>query len=300
MPELTVGLVQFACGEEKEENIARALRFCEEAAEKGARVICLQELFATRYFPQEENHAAFDLAEPIPGPITERFAEFARQKRVAVICPLFEKAGPGVYFNSLAVLGPSGDLLGRYRKMHIPDDPLYFEKFYFSPGDLGFRVFNIGGVLLGPLICWDQWFPEAARIVALKGAMIIFYPTAIGWHAHEKESEGADQLDAWVTIQRAHAIANGVFVVAVNRVGVEGTVQFWGNSFVADPFGRLLARAGEAEEGAVVVRCDLSQVERVRRHWPFLRDRRIDAYQEILCRFAAGEPVASGESGRSE
>lgn len=284
-----VGLVQFAPCEDKDNNVRRALELSRDAVRRGAQIICLQELFATRYFPQTEDHAAFDLAEPIPGPTTESVAAFAREHRVTVICPVFEKAGPGVYFNSVAVIGPEGELCGRYRKMHIPDDPLYFEKFYFSPGDLGFRVFKVAGVALAPLVCWDQWFPEAARIVALKGAEIVFYPTAIGWHQHEKEQEGENQLDAWLTIQRAHAIANGVFVVAVNRVGVEGTVQFWGNSFVADPFGRVLARATAHEDEVLVVHCDLCRIEEVRRHWPFLRDRRIDAYGELLHRYIALE-----------
>ncbi len=287
---LRVALVQMSCEADRSANTERALALAERAARDGASIVCLQELFSTRYFPQAEDHASFDLAEPIPGPTTQRFAQFARRAKVAVLCPLFERVGPGVYYNSVAVISENGELVGRYRKMHIPDDPLYFEKFYFAPGDLGFRVFRLAGVPVAPLICWDQWFPEAARIAALKGAYILFYPTAIGWHAHEKETHGAAQLDAWITVQRGHAIANGVFVAVANRVGWEGTVQFWGNSFVADPFGRILARASETKEEVLVVDCDLERVEECRRHWPFLRDRRIDAYADLLARFARDDP----------
>ena len=251
-------------------------------------MVCLQELFASPYFCQTEDAALFDLAEPIPGPTTKAMAEAARAAQVTLVVPLFERRARGLYHNSLVVLGPDGELIGTYRKMHIPDDPLFYEKYYFTPGDLGFCAFETAKAKVGPLICWDQWYPEAARLTALRGAEILVYPTAIGWHPQEKAEFGAAQLSAWQTIQRSHAIANGVFVVAVNRVGHEGPadggLDFWGHSFVADPFGVVLAEAGEGEE-TLVVECDLSRMEAVRRNWPFLRDRRIDAYGDITRRF---------------
>ena len=279
-----VGLVQRATVPDKLENLKRALDGVREAAGRGARVVCLQELFASPYFCQVEDAALFDLAEPIPGPTTQAVSDAAKALGVVVVTPVFEKRAAGVYHNSVVVIGTRGEQLGLYRKMHIPDDPLFYEKFYFTPGDLGFLAFPTPFATVGPLICWDQWYPEAARLTALRGAEILFYPTAIGWHPSEKAQNGAAQLSAWQTIQRSHAIANGVFVVSVNRVGHEGPadggLEFWGHSFVCDPFGVVLAEAGEKEE-TLVVDCDLSRQEEVRRGWPFLRDRRIDAYSGI-------------------
>jgi N-carbamoylputrescine amidase len=285
---VTVGLVQMAMGADKNANVAKAKAGIADAAKRGAQVVCLPELFATRYFCQVQDPAMFDLAEPVPGPTSQAIAGSAKDHRVVVIAPVFEKRAAGVYHNSLVVYGPSGETLGMYRKMHIPDDPLFFEKYYFTPGDLGFLSVATPNAAIGPLICWDQWYPEAARLTALQGAQILCYPTAIGWHPSEKAQYGAAQLSAWQTIQRSHAIANGVFVVAVNRVGHEGPpsggLDFWGHSFLADPFGVVLAEAGEGEE-TLVVALDLARQEEVRRNWPFLRDRRIDAYGGITSRF---------------
>ncbi len=284
---LKIGLVQMAMSDDKAPNIEAARRGIADAAKRGASVVCLPELFASTYFCQAQDPAFFDLAEPIPGPTSKAIAEVAKQHKVFVVTPLFEKRATGVYHNSLIALGPDGEQRGIYRKMHIPDDPLFFEKYYFTPGDLGFLTVPTPHATLGPLICWDQWYPEAARLTALRGAQILVYPTAIGWHPSEKAEFGAAQLSAWQTIQRSHAIANGVFVVAINRVGHEGPqsggIDFWGHSFVADPFGVVLAEAGEKEE-VMVVDIDLSRMEFVRRNWPFLRDRRIDAYQGITSR----------------
>ncbi len=279
-----VGLVQMRCGEAPQENLARAIAGIEEAAAQGASVVCLQELFRAPYPCQSEDPARLDLAEPIPGPSTEALSKVAAARNVAIVASLFERRAAGVYHNTAAVIDADGSLAGRYRKMHIPDDPLYYEKFYFTPGDLGFRSFRVAGTEIGTLVCWDQWFPEAARLTALAGAQILFYPTAIGWQFDEGDAVDAAQHDAWETAQRAHAIANGVFVVAVNRVGAEGDIRFWGQSFVADPFGRVLARAPADDEATLVVDCDLGLVEKVRRDWPFLRDRRIDAYGDITRR----------------
>ncbi|HEY3495716.1 MAG TPA: carbon-nitrogen hydrolase [Polyangiaceae bacterium] len=293
-----VGLVQTAAGPDPRANVEKTAKLARELARRGASIICLQELFASEYFCQREDAALFDLAEPVPGPTTQAMAEVAKETRTTILTPVFERRAPGVYHNSMAVLGPSGEMLGFYRKMHIPDDPLFYEKFYFTPGDLGFVAIGVPGATVGPLICWDQWYPEAARLTALRGAEILVYPTAIGWHPKEKAQYGAAQLSAWQTMQRSHAIANGVFVVAVNRVGHEGAadggLDFWGHSFVADPFGVVLAEAGEGEE-TLLVECDLSRVEDVRRGWPFLRDRRIDAYQGIGSRLLDDR---SRESGR--
>jgi N-carbamoylputrescine amidase len=280
-----VGLVQMRCGDDREANLAKAVARVEEAARRGARVVCLQELFRSPYPCQSEDAARFDWAEPIPGPSTEALGKVAAARGVAVVASLFERRGEGLYHNTAVTLDPEGRIAGRYRKMHIPDDPLYYEKFYFTPGDLGFPSLAVGGARVASLVCWDQWFPEGARLAALGGAQILFYPTAIGWQFDEGESVDSAQHDAWETIQRAHAIANGVFVVAVNRVGREGEVRFWGQSFVADPFGRVLARASASEEEVLVVECDLAEIERTRRLWPFLRDRRIDAYDGLLRRF---------------
>ena len=285
---VTLGLVQMAMRPDKASNVTKARAAVADAAARGAEVVVLPELFASPYFCQVEDTELFELAEPVPGPTSEAMAAAAKEHGVAVVTPLFERRAAGIYHNSLVVYGPDGAALGMYRKMHIPDDPLYFEKYYFTPGDLGFVAVPTPFATLGPLICWDQWYPEAARVTALQGAQVLCYPTAIGWHPKEKARFGADQLAAWQTIQRSHAIANGVFVAAVNRVGHEGPADgglvFWGHSFVADPFGVVLAEAGEGEE-TLVVPLDLAQQESVRRNWPFLRDRRIDAYAGITSRF---------------
>ncbi len=285
----TVGLIQMSCSLDPRENLAKAEDRIREAAKRGAQIICLQELFRSQYFCREENADLFELAEAIPGPSTESLAKLARELKVAIIGSLFERRAAGVYHNTAAILDADGSMLGKYRKMHIPDDPLYYEKFYFTPGDLGFPNFNTRFGRIGVLVCWDQWYPEGARISSLGGADILFYPTAIGWHPAEKQEFGAAQLDAWRTIQRSHAIANGVFVAAVNRVGFEGTPQsgleFWGHSFVCDPFGQVLAEASADKEEILIVECDPARSEEVRRNWPFLRDRRIDAYSPILNRW---------------
>jgi N-carbamoylputrescine amidase len=283
-----VGLIQMACGRDPAENLAKAEWRVREAASRGAQIICLQELFRSEYFCREEKTELFDLAEPVPGPTTESFSRLARELSVAIVGSVFERRAAGVYHNTAVVLDAGGEMLGSYRKMHIPDDPGYYEKYYFTPGDLGFRCFNTRFARIAPLVCWDQWYPEAARLAALGGAQVILYPTAIGWHPSEKAEFGTAQHDAWRTIQRSHAIANGVYVMAVNRVGYEGTaergLEFWGGSFAADPFGRVLAEAPYDREETLVVECDPRQIEEVRRNWPFLRDRRIDAYGGILQR----------------
>lgn len=284
-----IGLVQMACATDADANLNKAIAGIREAAAKGAEIVCLQELFRSQYFCREENAALFDLAETIPGPSTEAIGAVAKDLGVAVVASLFEKRAQGLYHNTAAIIDADGSLTGIYRKMHIPDDPLYYEKFYFTPGDLGFKNFETRHARIGVLVCWDQWYPEGARITSLQGANVLFYPTAIGWHPSEKAQYGEAQLDAWRTIQRAHAIANGVFVAAVNRTGFEGTpesgVEFWGNSFVADPFGRVIAQASAHEEQTLVAECDPKQMDEVRRNWPFLRDRRIDAYAPITERW---------------
>ena len=281
-----VGLVQMACSPDPNENQSKAEWRIRETAGRGAQIICLQELFRSQYFCREESSAWFDLAEPVPGPTTERFAALARELDVVIIGSIFERRAAGVYHNTAVAIDAGGAVAGLYRKMHIPDDPLYYEKYYFTPGDLGFRSFDTKYARVAPLVCWDQWYPEAARLAALKGAQVLFYPTAIGWHPAEKAEHGAAQYDAWQTIQRAHAIANGVYVAAVNRVGYEGPpehgLEFWGGSFVADPFGGVLAQASHDREEILVVECDPRRQEEVRRNWPFLRDRRIDAYGQIV------------------
>jgi N-carbamoylputrescine amidase len=280
-----VGLVQMRCGEEPAENLARAIEGIEEAVRRGARIVCLQELFRSQYPCQSADADRFDLAEAIPGPTTDALCKLAGARGVGLVASLFERRTEGLYHNTAVAIDADGRLLGRYRKMHIPDDPLYYEKFYFTPGDLGFKSFAMRDAKAGILVCWDQWFPEAARATVLAGAQILFYPTAIGWQFDEAPEVDAAQHDAWETVQRAHAIANGVFVVAVNRVGREGGIRFWGQSFVCDPSGRVLARASATDEEILVVDCDLALVERVRRNWPFLRDRRIDAYSDLSRRF---------------
>jgi N-carbamoylputrescine amidase len=287
---VVLGLIQMRCERNPACNLERAISLIRSAASQGARIICLQELFSSQYFCQSENHVNFSLAEPIPGPTTRALARVARQKRIVLIAPLFERRAKGLYHNSAAILDTDGRHLGTYRKMHIPDDPLYYEKFYFAPGDVGFRAWDTRFGRIGVLICWDQWYPEAARLTALQGAEILFYPTAIGWHPREKSTEGRAQHDAWEIAQRAHAISNGCFVVAVNRVGHERPaggdgIEFWGQSFVADPFGRILARAAADREEILVVPIDLREVETTRTSWPFLRDRRIDAYGDVNRRF---------------
>jgi N-carbamoylputrescine amidase len=286
-----VGLVQMSMSADPDANLAKAVRRVEEAAGKGADVVCLPELFRTPYFCQKEDAALFDLAETVPGPSTEALGKAAKKAGVAVVVPVFERRAAGVYHNSAAVLDKGGELLGLYRKMHIPDDPLFYEKFYFTPGDLGFRSFDTHAGSVGALICWDQWYPEAARLTALRGASVLFYPTAIGWHPHEKAQHGQAQRSAWQTIQRAHAIANGVYVAVVNRVGHEREkpadpgLEFWGSSFLADPFGIVIAEGSTDQEEILVGEIDLARIEEVRRNWPFLRDRRIDAYAGLERRF---------------
>jgi len=281
-----------ACGPDAAENLRRAISGVEKAAGAGAAVVCLPELFRSPYFCQREDAASFDLAESVPGPTTEALGEVARKAGAVVIAPLFERRAAGLYHNSAVVIDTSGKIAGLYRKMHIPDDPAYYEKFYFTPGDLGFVAFETSVGRLGVLICWDQWYPEAARLVALQGASIIFYPTAIGWHPEEKEQFGAAQRDAWRTVQRAHAIANGLYVAAVNRVGLEKVagaagqgIEFWGSSFFSGPFGVVVAEAPTDWESIVMGEVDLERLEEVRRNWPFLRDRRIDAYAGLDRRF---------------
>jgi N-carbamoylputrescine amidase len=284
-----VGLVQMSCSPDADENLVKAQLRIREAAKRGAQIVCLQELFRSQYFCREENADLFALAETVPGPTSTALTGLARELGVVIIAPFFERRAAGVYHNSALVIDADGSVRGLYRKMHIPDDPLYYEKFYFTPGDLGFLSFETRFGKIGVLICWDQWYPEGARLTSLRGANILFYPTAIGWHPAEKAQYGAAQLDAWRTIQRSHAIANGVFVAAVNRVGFEGPrdkgLEFWGSSFVADPFGQVIAQASRDKEEVLVAECDLAQMEDVRRNWPFLRDRRIDAYSPILERW---------------
>ncbi|MCS6926220.1 MAG: carbon-nitrogen hydrolase [Candidatus Binatia bacterium] len=282
---LKIGLVQMSCSEQPEENLAKALARIRQAAQQGAQMICLQELFRSRYFCQREDVQHFLLAEPIPGPTTTTLSRVAAEHGVVIVAPLFEKRAHGLFHNTAVVLDADGSLIGKYRKMHIPDDPLYYEKFYFTPGDLGFQTFLTRYAKVGVLICWDQWFPEGARLAALSGAQILFYPTAIGWLDDEAPEERQVQHQAWETIQRSHAIANGVYVAAVNRVGKEEGLQFWGASFVSDPFGRVLARASQTEEETLIVSCDLGRIDQVRQQWPFLRDRRIDAYGNLTKRY---------------
>ena len=288
---LNVGLVQMKCAPNPSDNLHQALQRMEEAVQRGANIICLPELFQSQYFCQREDAALFDLAESVPGPSTKVLAKYSKKHKIVIIASLFERRIAGIYHNTVVVLDTDGAIAGIYRKMHIPDDPAYYEKYYFTPGDKGFVSIQTNLGKIGTLICWDQWYPEAARLTALKGAEILFYPTAIGWHPAEKNQEGASQLNAWKTIQRSHAIANGVFVAAVNRVGIEKPVdgadglEFWGSSFLCDPFGGVLAEASVEQEEVLVAEIDLRRVEETRRHWPFLRDRRIDAYGGITSRF---------------
>jgi len=284
-PRVTLGLVQMSCVEAKGPNVDKALARIAEAAAAGAQVVCLQELFAGQYPCQSEDHSRFAQAEPIPGPTSDALAQAARKHDVVIVASLFERRAPGLYHNTAVIYDADGQIAGLYRKMHIPDDPLYYEKFYFTPGDLGFKSISTRFGPLGVCVCWDQWYPEAARLTALAGAQILFYPTAIGWHPSEKAEYGASQHAAWETMMRSHAIANGVFVAAVNRVGSEGNIEFWGASFVADPNGNLLARGTHDREETLLVECNLDQIDVVRTHWPFLRDRRIDAYGDLVKRY---------------
>jgi N-carbamoylputrescine amidase len=282
---VTVGLVQMSVSDNLDANLAKAVARIEAAAKKGARIICLQELFRSRYFCQSENHENFKLAETIPGPTTEILGELARENEIVIVASLFEKRSAGVYHNTAVVIDADGRIAGKYRKMHIPDDPLYYEKFYFTPGDLGFPSFDTRYARVAALVCWDQWFPEGARLAALGGAEILFYPTAIGWIPNEARAVAQNQRAAWQLIQQSHAVANGVFVASVNRVGREGKIKFWGQSFVAGPFGEIVARAGGDREEILLARCDLGKIEQTRQSWPFLRDRRIDAYGALQARF---------------
>jgi N-carbamoylputrescine amidase len=288
----TIGLVQMRCTKNPDENLSRAIDKIREAAARGAQIVSLHELFRSEYFCRKEDADLFNLAEAVPGAATEALAQIAKEKNIVLVVSLFERRAPGIYHNTCAVLDADGSFLGKYRKMHIPDDPLYYEKFYFTPGDLGFPSFATRYAKIGVQICWDQWYPEGSRLTALGGAQVIFYPTSIGWHPKEKSEFGAAQLDAWRTIQRGHAIANGVYAAVVNRVGFEGQpeagdpgLEFWGGSFVADPFGQIVSEASNDTEEILVVECDPAKSEDTRRNWPFLRDRRIDAYAPILNRW---------------
>ena len=284
-----LGLIQTACSADPDANLKKTLALAERAAQRGAQIICTQELFRSQYFCQREDHKNFKLAEPVPGPTTDAFCQLAKKHQVVVIASLFEKRAAGVYHNTAAIIDADGSLLGRYRKMHIPDDPLYYEKFYFTPGDLGFKAWQTRYGKIGVLICWDQWYPEAARLTALQGAQILFYPTAIGWHPGEKKKYGERQHNSWETIQRSHAIANGCYVAVANRIGHEKLagkgIEFWGQSFVAGTSGEILAKASTNKEEILIVPVDLASVDTARTHWPFLRDRRIDAYGNLTKRF---------------
>lgn len=288
---LVVGLVQLACSKDPKVNLEKAVAHIEEAQQMGAKVICLPELFKFQYFCQKENMELFDLAESIPGPTTKLFSKLAKRLNILIVVPIFERRTAGLYHNSVVIIDVDGSIVGLYRKIHIPDDPAYYEKYYFAPGDRGFQSIETSAGKFGLLICWDQWYPEAARLTALKGAEILFYPTAIGWHPSEKMQEGSAQRDAWKVIQRGHAIANGVFVVAVNRVGHEKPddggdgIEFWGNSFLCDPFGVVLVEASTDKEEVLLAEIDLNRIEEIRRSWPFLRDRRVDTYSKITNRF---------------
>jgi N-carbamoylputrescine amidase len=287
---IKVGLVQMSCAPEPEKNLEKAIARTHEAADKGAQVVCLQELFRSQYFCQTEDTELFKLAEAIPGPSTEILSGVARERKIVIIASLFEKRAAGLYHNTAVILDANGEIAGKYRKMHIPDDPLYYEKFYFTPGDLGFITHDTEYGKIGALVCWDQWFPEAARLTTLSGAQFLFYPTAIGWLPEENEEMNRAQHEAWETIQRGHAIANGLYVAVVNRVGLEGKLKFWGGSFVVDPFGRIIAKASADKEEVLVVGCDLKKIEETRQNWPFLRDRRIESYKDLQFRFLEREP----------
>ncbi|MBX3009472.1 MAG: carbon-nitrogen hydrolase [Melioribacteraceae bacterium] len=287
----TIGLLQLAFSEDIDDNLKKTLSWVEKAAKEGANIVCLPELYRSQYFCQKEDSSLFDLAETIPGPSTNSFQKLAVDLKISIIVPLFEKRAPGVYHNSAVIIDAGGEILGTYRKMHIPDDPSYYEKYYFTPGDLGFKSFQTKFGKIGTLICWDQWYPEGARLTSLQAAEVLFYPTAIGWHPAEKERYGSAQKDSWITIQRSHAIANGVYVASANRIGLEKPIpdsdgiQFWGSSFICDPQGVFIAQASEDKEEILLAEVDLKHLETIRRNWPFLRDRRIDAYNDITKRY---------------
>jgi N-carbamoylputrescine amidase len=285
----TIGLIQMRMSADRADNLARACSMLDDAAKRGVQVACLPELFLSPYFCQAEDPATFDLAEPVPGPATHALSEVAKRNNMVIVGSLFERRAAGLYHNTAAILNADGEVAGLYRKMHIPDDPLYYEKYYFTPGDLGFKSIDTAFGKIGTLVCWDQWYPEAARLTAMQGAQVLFYPTAIGWHPGEKAEFGAAQADAWETIQRSHAIANGIYVAACNRIGHEGAadggLEFWGNSFIADPFGRILAKASSDKEEIITAVVDPNVQEQTRRWWPFFRDRRIDAYGDLTRRF---------------
>ncbi|HEY3152559.1 MAG TPA: carbon-nitrogen hydrolase [Candidatus Binatia bacterium] len=282
--QVTVGLVQMSAGDNPAANFAKATERIETAATKGARIVCLQELFRSRYFCQNEDQRNFKLAESIPGPTTDGLSAVAKERKIVIVASVFERRSAGIYHNTAVVIDADGSLAGTYRKMHIPDDPLYYEKFYFTPGDLGFPSFQTRYAKIAALVCWDQWFPEGARAASLSGAQILFYPTAIGWIPKEPRAVAQNQRNAWELIQRSHAVANGVYVASVNRVGREGKIKFWGNSFVAGPFGEIVAHAGGERDEILLAKCDLGKIEETRQSWPFLRDRRIDAYGPLLSR----------------
>ncbi len=287
--QIRIALAQSHCGPDPAVNMVRALAAVQRAAEAGAALICLPELFRWPYFCQQQDYERFELAEPVPGPTTDALANWAQKLNVLIVTSLFERRGPGLYHNTAVVIDSNGQLVGQYRKVHVPEDPCYHEKFYFAPGELGFRSFETSAGRIGVVVCWDQWFPESVRLLALAGAQIVLVPTAIGWLAADTEQERADHLDAWLTVQRGHAIANGLFVAVCNRVGREGAIEFWGSSFVADPFGRILATAPRDAEELLLADCDLAEVERTRRSWPLLRDRRPDAYKGLLRQWLGGQ-----------
>jgi len=291
MSKTKIGMVQMSCTQNKGSNLRKAIDRIREAAGHGAQIVCLQELFTSHYFCDVEDYKHFQLAEPIPGPATEELGILAAELDIVIIASLFEKRTQGIYHNTTAILDSDGSLLGKYRKMHIPDDPAYYEKFYFTPGDMGYRVFKTKYATFGVLICWDQWYPEAARITSLMGAQIPFYPTAIGWASSQDAATNLEQYNAWQTIQRSHAIANGVHVVSVNRVGLEqnGAMKFWGGSFISNPFGTVLLQASHDKEEVIVHEIDTAQTDSYRTHWPFMRDRRIDSYEPITKRFLDGD-----------
>ncbi|MCE9518281.1 MAG: carbon-nitrogen hydrolase [Verrucomicrobia bacterium] len=285
MSKVNLGLIQTHATDDRTDNLRRTVALVRDAAKRGANIVCLQELFLTPYFCKREDTALFDLAEPVPGDTTKQFGDLARELGIVIIASLFEKRAPGLYHNTAAILDADGAFLGKYRKMHIPEDPGFNEKFYFTPGDLGYRVWQTKFAKIGVLICWDQWYPEAARLTAMQGAEILFYPTAIGWLKSEKAELGQAQHGAWETVQRGHAVANGCYVAAVNRVGIEEESEFWGQSFVANPYGEIVSKASATDEDVMIVPCDLKAVEDFRRIWPFFRDRRIDTYQGITQRW---------------
>ena len=298
--QVTLGLIQMSAGEDPEANLTKAISRIRGAAKSGAQIVALQELFRSRYFCQSEDARNFKLAEPVPGPTTEALQDLAREHEIVIVASLFEKRTAGIYHNTAVVIDADGSIAGKYRKMHIPDDPLYYEKFYFTPGDLGFVSFQTRYARIGALVCWDQWFPEGARLAALSGAQILFYPTAIGWIPNEPRAVAQKQRNAWQLIQRSHAVANGVFVAVVNRVGKEGKIKFWGNSFIVGPLGEMIAQGGGTGEETLFAKCDLSEIEDTRQSWPFLRDRRIDAYGPLQSRFIESPKTAEHGTERRD